>query len=279
MITPSTPSRPITLEREGSLLHAWLFGIGEGPFVVLIHGATMDHRMFNDQLEPLVSAGYRVMTLDQRGHGLSKPLGLDSLSVSDLADDVLALADSIGVEHFIVIGQSLGGYVAQDLVLRHPERIVALGVIGSTCATANISPLAQTFLKQSLSWFRWWPYSHLKKLMVKSLANSTEVKAYAEDAMGMLSKEEFLTVWDAVTRAVTPRPGYRIEHPLLLTHGDQDSTGDVRKAAVPWAQRDPNSTYVVIPQSRHNANQDNPEFFNTILLNFLTEVAPLRNAL
>ncbi|GAA1126186.1 alpha/beta hydrolase [Arthrobacter flavus] len=275
MTNPNDQPRAIVLDRGGSRLHAWVSGPTSAPLVVLVHGATMDHWMFNAQLEPLLRAGYRVMAVDLRGHGQSKPLGLTTLTVSDLADDVLALVDEEAVDQFVVVGQSLGGYVAQDLVLRYPERIAALGIIGSTCTTAPISPWSLFLLRSSLTWFRWWPYRHLQEAMVKSLAHSPEVRSYAREAMSILSKQEFLTVWEAVTRVTQPQPGYRMERPMLLTHGDDDQTGNIRKAAPLWAARDPQAHYRVIPQARHNANQDNPWYFNQVLMDFLVEHAPV----
>ncbi len=230
--------------------------------------------MFDTQVPPLLAAGYQVMTTDLRGHGKSTPLGSAPVSVPALADDVLALVDGASVDRFVVVGQSLGGYIAQDLVYRHPRRVIALGVIGSTATTVPISRIDSFLLRSSLGWFRLWPYKHLQGLMVESLAHSAEVQAYAREAMSTMTKQEFLTIWQAVTRVHRPLPDYRIEHPLLLTHGDQDRTGNIRATAPAWAARDPRSTYVVIPRARHNANQDNPEFYNRMLLEFLTEHAP-----
>ncbi len=47
--------------------------------IVLVHRATMDHHTFDAQVPPLVEAGYRVLTLDLRGHGQSTPIGTQSI--------------------------------------------------------------------------------------------------------------------------------------------------------------------------------------------------------
>ncbi|MFF0945956.1 alpha/beta fold hydrolase [Kocuria sp. CPCC 205300] len=266
--------REVVVERSGCFLHAWVCGPEMAPLVVLLHGATMDHRMFGTQVGPLLEAGYRVMTMDLRGHGVSKPIGPGPLQVTDLADDVLALVGEVTADRFVVVGQSLGAYVAQNLVLRYPQRILALGIIGATCTTAPISRAELFLLRSSLLWFRLWPYGHLQGLMATSLALSPGVRAYAREAMSALSKQEFLAVWDAVTRVPRPRPGYRIEHPLLLTHGDEDRTGTIARSAPAWAARDPQARYEIVPDARHNANQDNPAFFNRVLVEFLAEHAP-----
>jgi len=61
---------------------------------------------------------------------------------------------------------------------------------------------------------------------------------------------------------------------LLLTHGERDGTGNIRKVAPHWAAREPHCRSVVIPGAGDCANQDNPEFFNRLLLDFLSEHAP-----
>ena len=270
-VTPE--GRELVVERGGSNVHGWVHGAGEAHLVVLLHGAAMDHRLFEAQVGPLVEAGYRVLTVDFRGHGQSKPLG-EGFTVPDLADDVLALVDDLDAGVFSVVGQSLGGYVAQDLVARNPERVTAIGIIGATCTTMPVKWWEMLALRSSPLWFKLWPERHLRRTVAKSTAVTPEARAYAFRAMNQLSKDEFVTVWRAVARAVQPKEGYRIEHPLLLTHGDADDTGNIRKTAPAWADRDPQCRYEVIPDAGHNANQDNPEVFNRILLAFLAEHAP-----
>ncbi|MCI0393621.1 MAG: alpha/beta fold hydrolase [Chloroflexi bacterium] len=81
--------------------------------------------------------------------------------------------------------------------------------------------------------------------------------------------QEFTRVFLETVACLHYEPGYTIPHPLLITHGDHDRTGNIRKVAPRWAQRDPQSRYLLIPQAGHCANQDNPEFFNRVLLEFL----------
>jgi 3-oxoadipate enol-lactonase len=66
-------------------------------------------------------------------------------------------------------------------------------------------------------------------------------------------------------------PGYRIRQPLLITHGEHEMDF-VRKDAAAWAEREPRCRYVVISDAGHVANMDNPDGFNSLLLEFLAEV-------
>jgi pimeloyl-ACP methyl ester carboxylesterase len=262
-----------TLQRSGSTIHYWLTGPENGRLVTFTPGASMDHRMFDEQVSVVASAGYRVLTWDVRGHGLSKPIG-EGFSLPAVVEDLLALMDLSGHEKAVFVGQSFGGYVAQETLFRYPDRVEALALIGSTNITVLPSRLEYWALKLSPIMFRLWPWGNLRKQIAKNTALKPEVRSYAHAATGMLSKEEFVAVWKAVADALHEEPGYRIERPLLLTHGEYDRMGIVAKTAPEWAGREPDCRYEVVPGASHNANQDNPAFFNRLLLEFLEQRAP-----
>lgn len=228
--------------------------------------------MFDSQLGALTQAGYRTLTWDVRGHGHSKPLGDEPITIADMAADLLAILDEVGERGSVChLGQSLGGYIAQRIVFDCPERVAALVVIGATCATLPIARWERWALASSPTWFRLWPENHLRRIIARSTAATPEVQEYALEANRQLTKREFVAVWRAVAAAIHPEPDYHIEQPLLLTHGGRDRTGNVAKASPTWAARDPRCRYEVIPQASHNANQDNPGVFNRLLLEFLGE--------
>lgn len=258
------------LERSGSRIHYWLAGPEQGLLVAFTPGATMDHRMFDAQVSAVVEAGYRALTWDPRGHGLSKPIG-SGFSVAAVSEDLIAILERLGAREAFLVGQSLGGNVAQELVFRHPERVLGLVVIGCTCNTILPSKLGLLALKASPLAFRLWPYGDLKRRTAKNVSARPDVQEYARGAIDRVSRKEFLTIWKAVAQTLHEEPGYRIERPLLITHGDKDRLGNISKIAPDWTARDPNSRYVVIPRAGHNANQDNPTFFNRLLLQFLNE--------
>ena len=259
---------PFVLNKKGSLLHYWVVGPADAPMVVLSHGATMDHHLFDQQLEPLLQAGYRVVSWDIRGHGLSKPLGAD-FTVPLIVDDLVAILNELGVQNVVALGQSFGGYVSQELLMRCPERVDALGIIGATDITSIPSRTEYLALKLSPYLFKVWPYQNLKKVISARTAETERAKQYAYRATSHLSKQEFTTTWKGVADALHSEPGYVIEKPFLLTHGDADRTGTIARDAPSWADREPNCRYEVIPNAGHNANDDNPEYFNGILLAFL----------
>ncbi|MCB0994300.1 MAG: alpha/beta fold hydrolase [Acidimicrobiales bacterium] len=97
---------------------------GDGPPLLMISGTGNDLRNSAPQLSPL-NRRFTVCHYDQRGLGqTSKPAG--PYTMADYADDAAALLDALGWDRVPVVGVSFGGMVAQNLVVRHPERVERL---------------------------------------------------------------------------------------------------------------------------------------------------------
>ncbi len=258
-----------TLQLAGCSLHYWVGGPTERPLLVFMHGATMDHRMFNAQVEAL-AADYRILTWDARGHGLSQPIG-DSFSLERCAQDMLAILDELSASQAVLCGQSLGGYIAQHIYRCAPERVRAMIIIGATPLAKAYSRLEVWALRASLPLFRWWPYSHFIQTIARIHSQRPEVQAYMLQAARQIPRDDFINIWQAVTVAVDEKgdPSLRIDVPLLLLHGDRDRAGTIRRDMPQWAKQEKHVVYQVIPNAAHNANQDNPAFTNQAIQEFL----------
>lgn len=98
--------------------------------VVLLHALGVDSRMWAAQCTALRATGHDVWAPDQRGHGAT-PLGTDEPSLAAVADDVARGLDDRGVERAVLVGASMGGYVAMAFLRRHPGRTAALALLGT----------------------------------------------------------------------------------------------------------------------------------------------------
>ena len=103
------------------------------PVLVLIHGWNFDGEMAFHKLAPILADRYRVVVPDLRNHGKSDRIR-GRFEIADLAEEVDAIIDALGIDKPVaVLGYSMGGMVAQELALRHPESISAL-ILGATAA-------------------------------------------------------------------------------------------------------------------------------------------------
>lgn len=123
----------------GVQLHYVEQGRQHGPVLVLLHGYTDSYLSF-DRVLPLLPRRFHVYALDQRGHGdSSRPECC--YSQSDFASDVTAFLDAQGIQRAVLVGHSMGSFIAQQVALEHPERVEALVLIGSA-PTVHGNPVA-----------------------------------------------------------------------------------------------------------------------------------------
>jgi pimeloyl-ACP methyl ester carboxylesterase len=116
-----------------------------------------------------------------------------------------------------------------------------------------------------------YPYRIFKWQAARAITVTSEVKAYIYEGLNRLTKQDFIIIWSAVMNGIHHEPDYQIKHPLLITYGQHSNIGPrtIKRQTQIWAQRDAHCQYVMIPNAGHNAHQENPTFFNPVLLDFL----------
>ncbi len=121
---------PDFTKRDGGTVHYDLAGDSDGPVIVLIEGLGAHMIAWRTEFrQPLLDAGYRVLRFDNRDVGLSQRYPAGGYSLSDLAEDTHQLIDYLGIGPTHVVGQSMGGMVAQHLAIEHPEDVASLSLI------------------------------------------------------------------------------------------------------------------------------------------------------
>jgi pimeloyl-ACP methyl ester carboxylesterase len=104
------------------------------PLIVFIHGAALDHSVWQWQSRYFAHHGFAVIAADLPAHGRSP--GAARTSIGGMADWVAALIEAAGKERAHVVGQSMGALVALDVALRYPERVDRLALIGAALPMA-----------------------------------------------------------------------------------------------------------------------------------------------
>lgn len=94
---------------------------GNGPAVVLVPGLGGDHRLWYHQA-PALEGRYDVIAVDNRGAGQSA-MPDEPYTIATFADDLSGLMDALGIASAHVVGASMGGFIAQEFALRHPDRL------------------------------------------------------------------------------------------------------------------------------------------------------------
>jgi pimeloyl-ACP methyl ester carboxylesterase len=111
------------------------------PRVLFVHGFTGCKDEFADLVDAFAATGWHAATVDLRGHGESAhPEGEAAYSLAAFVDDVLGAADALGWDRFTLVGHSMGGAVAQRLVLDHPERVERLVLMSTFHGPLDIDP-------------------------------------------------------------------------------------------------------------------------------------------
>lgn len=132
-MTPESLPYPTRLcDVNGLKLEVATGGTLNSPSVILLHGFPDLWQGWHFQIAPLVAAGFRILVPNQRGYGASsKPKGISSYNIDELADDIIGLADDHGCETFSLVGHDWGGIVAWWVAARFPERVSRLVILNA----------------------------------------------------------------------------------------------------------------------------------------------------
>ena len=102
----------------------------EKESLVFVHGSGMDHTVWTLFCRHFARHGRNVIAVDLPGHGRSS--GLPKQSIEDMSDWIVALLDTLHIDRAAVVGHSLGSLVALDCAARHPDKVRAIALVGTT---------------------------------------------------------------------------------------------------------------------------------------------------
>lgn len=261
------------LERPDATLRYWISqppAPTTDPTLVLLHGATLDHHAWAPQVAALQDR-FAIVTPDLRGHGEST----GTFDFAAAVEDIEALLDVLPADQVVLVGLSLGGNIAQELVYRNTSRLQAMVIADATCNTAARHHVAASMGVAVLRMRAALAGPAFAQQAAREIATDPQVQQYALKANGDRSNDEMVDILASLlTSALRPDPGYRLPVPTLLVCGELDRIGDIASGTRAWARREALAEHAVIPDAGHVSNLDNPEAFTEVLEAFLHRVLP-----
>jgi 3-oxoadipate enol-lactonase len=256
--------------RQGEIYYD-VIGPERAPVVLFTHGAGLDGGMFGEQIKAL-SSQYRVVTWDMPGHGQSFQLA-DDLLYDKAAEYVIKILDAVQARSAVLVGQSLGSWVSQYAAASCPERVSAIISIGGTPMSYPFSRWLILFYRLTPAMYAVLPESWMFRITAQGKAVTPEARQYYEQTLRRMGKEQFCHVLRGMLREEQGIHAGPPTQPLLITFGEHELSM-VKKISAKWHAMTPGSRCSEIPGAGHNANQDNPEAFNRVMMEFLRTLAP-----
>lgn len=259
----------LTFQNLGCQIHYWYRKGSEDKWIFFFHGAGVDHAMFEAQFE-LFDSDYHVIAWDARGHGLSKLEPGQKFMFSDMISDCRKLFEMYSIDRAILIGQSMGGNLAQEFAYRHSNFVDRMVLIDCAKNTGKLTFTEKIAMKSSRFLFACYPWKILIRQSAEASSNTDSVRKYISDCFNKMDKRIFVEVMlNMAGICLHEDSAYRFHQPVLLLCGADDRLGNIRKVAAPWAKEDDNCTLHMIEHASHNSNQDNPEQVNRLIAGFL----------
>jgi pimeloyl-ACP methyl ester carboxylesterase len=236
---------------------------GSGPPVLLIMGLGLSGGAWWRTV-PVLAGGHQVITFDNRGVGRSRSL-LHAYTTEVMADDAVSVLDAAGVERAHVYGISLGGMVAQQVALRHPERVRSL-VLGATSPGGARAHRPDEAVLEFLRRRLWMTHREAAWRSVQfnysERCRAERPERIDEDVSQRLAhsfpaQAYFAQLWAASTHDAYARLA-RIEAPTLVVHGSDDRMIPIENGRM-LAGRIPGARLTELPGTGHLYATEIPE--------------------
>ncbi|WMJ86644.1 alpha/beta fold hydrolase [Anaerocolumna sp. MB42-C2] len=260
----------LTFQNLNCEIHYWYQKGSDNKWVIFLHGAGIDHEMFLEQYK-IFDPTYHLIAWDARGHGLSTLKEGQRFCFEDMVSDLKKLYKIYGIDEAVLIGQSMGGNLAQEIAYHYPEYISKLILIDCTNNTGKLTRLEKSMLKCSNFLFHCYPWKQLINQSSEACGTTDYVKEYVKVCFYRIEKETFIDIMMSLTGCLKEDKEFRFRHPVLLLCGEEDKLGNIKKVMQTWAKSDPNCTFHMIEDAGHNSNQDQPEVVNKLIIKFLAD--------
>jgi pimeloyl-ACP methyl ester carboxylesterase len=268
------------IEMRGLRFHYrdWPSRHAGAPPLVLLHGYTGHARSWDAFAESMTDH-YRVLALDQRGHGESAWAGTGGYGVDQMADDLAAFVGALGLTSFSLLGLSMGGMVAMEYAGRRPKELAALVIvdIGPELAATGTGRIRERQETES-DVFESREAAFASARAANSLAPDAHLRHRSDHSLMRLEDGRFTYRYDRALRSIRElrtrdaATGWascaNIAVPTLVIRGDQSDILDPEIAAR-MIDTIPDARLVTVERSGHSVPLDSPDGFLAAARGFL----------
>lgn len=261
------PSQFVTL-MSGAAAHYRVYGPEGAPVLVLLHGSNASLHTWEPWAE-LLAGDFRIITVDLPGHGLTGAVPGDDYSQKGMAGFVLEFAAALGLDHFAIGGNSMGGGVAARFVVENPgvaNALILVDASGQPSAQPRDPGIGFTLARMPVVQLA-LPYIGSRLIYEQTLK-----QAFADDALvtdAMVDRYALLNRMEGTRQATLRRfqldPDTVLETrageiaiPTLILWGDQDTLIPADAGAV-WKSKVKGSELIVYPGIGHIPMEETPE--------------------
>jgi pimeloyl-ACP methyl ester carboxylesterase len=250
--------------------------VGEGETVVFLHGYTGSGRDWRHQVDA-ITPERRTLTIDNRGHGKSDAPTSEDSSIEIFSEDVYTLLKKLGITSCCLVGHSMGGFMALQLTLDHPEIVSRLILVDTSSGEFEVAPgfvelrakLDELARNQGMEAAFEYDAAH-NPVRIERFQKHPELREVTRQRMLATSVDGY--IYTARTfrkwKPVTGRLG-EIRVPTLIFWGEEDA-GFERASKILEAGI-AGSRLISVPDVGHSPHEEAPEIFNKALLEFLSE--------
>ena len=241
--------------QDGTRLHYAYGGPAGGPAVIFLHGVADSSFSFS-RVFPLMPDGFRLLALDQRGHGESGRPDT-AYDIDDFAGDVLGIMNALQIATATVVGHSMGSFVARRVAERAPERVSRLVLIGTALTPRNgvMADLRQAV--QSLT-------DPVEEAFIREFQLGTIARPVPGEFMKRVVRESQklpARVWRAAFDGMWRfEPRWPLTCPTMILGGDRDAVFSVEEQSALFTSTE-RSTLHVEAGAGHALHWEDPERF------------------
>lgn len=249
--------------------------VGTGLPIVFLHAFPLDRTMWAPQIEPVSKAGYRVLALDLPEFG-ETTVSKDGFTIDGGADVVAAFLKALEITKVVVVGLSMGGYVAMSIARRHPGLLKAM-ILADTRAAPDV-PHMKANREKLIAAVQSKGASAVADAMLPNLFSepTRSTNPALIERVRTIALKQPASGLIAGLRALRDRPDAapdleNVQVPTLVLVGEFDLVTPLLAAArIAGTVR--KSDLAHIPGAGHLSNLENPAVFNSAVISFLKQL-------